>query len=37
MDGDIQDKLVLDKYDGDEKKTTAREKMLYEWLEEKGL
>ncbi|WP_422486577.1 ABC transporter ATP-binding protein [Gudongella sp. DL1XJH-153] len=36
MDGNIQDKLPLGKYDGDEEKTSYREKTLYEWLEKKG-
>ncbi len=36
MDGNIHDKLTLGKYDGDEEKTSYREKTLYEWLEKKG-
>ena len=36
MDGNIHDKLILGKYERDEEKTTSREKLLYEWLEEKG-
>ncbi|QNO14300.1 ABC transporter ATP-binding protein [Alkalicella caledoniensis] len=36
MDGNIHDKLTLGKHDGDEEKTSSREKMLYEWLEKKG-
>ena len=36
MDGNIHDKLRLGKYEGDEEKTSSREKRLYEWLEKKG-
>lgn len=36
MDGNIHDKLTLGKHDGDEEKTSFREKKLYEWLEKKG-
>lgn len=36
MDGNIHDELKLGKHDGDEEKTSFREKGLYEWLEKKG-
>lgn len=36
MDGNIHDKLTLGKYNGEEEKTSSREKKLYEWLEKMG-
>lgn len=36
VDGNISDELLLGQYEVDEKITAAREKKLYEWLEEKG-
>jgi len=37
MDGNIEDRMTLGKYENDNMRTKAREKKLYEWLEAKGL
>lgn len=36
MDGKIHEELTLEKYNGEEKKKSSREKRLYEWLEKQG-